>query len=262
MLKLTKHQTPNTNYIKNYWSKFLILSTFFFLSGQINAQIKVWNNNRVTTGWANQAPEEQLNIRGDFFVLPDRPEFTPPPNSGIYHYGGVSNSGFWFTNHRYNNGATNEPMICPQWGMTMWIGNNDNWIYRVYSGQFWNLNGQIGVSDRRLKKNISIWSESALEKIMRLNIYRYDMDVTKFNNIPEYKREKIEEESKNKIGFMAQELQVEFPEVVEKNGETDYLGVNYSMMVPVLLQAIKEQQKLIQEMQEKIAGLESILDTK
>jgi hypothetical protein len=191
-------------------------------------------------------------VRGDFFVLPDRP-VNLTPGAAIFYYGGISNSGFLFTNNRINN----EPMICPQWGMTMWVGNNDNWMYRVYSDQVWTTNGSVNMSDRRLKTNIHLWNESALDKIMRLNIYRYDMDASKYTNVPDYKKEQMIEESKNKIGFMAQELQVEFPEVVEVNSDTEYLGVNYSMMVPVLLEAIKEQQQLILKLQARLEALET-----
>ena len=56
-------------------------------------------------------------------------------------------------------------------------------------------------------------------------------------------------DSATQIGLIAQEVQKQFPELVKENSEGE-LGVNYSGMIPLLLNAVKEQQKLIQD-QEK-----------
>ncbi len=58
------------------------------------------------------------------------------------------------------------------------------------------------------------------------------------------------------MAFIAQELKEEFPEMVKIIPESEYYGVDYTMMIPVLLEAIKEQQKLILELQAKVAALE------
>ena len=66
-------------------------------------------------------------------------------------------------------------------------------------------------------------------------------------------------DSKQKMGVLAQEIQEVFPEAIEKapfdmgpdgksiSGE-DYLTVKYDRLVPVLIEAIKEQQKQIEEL--------------
>lgn len=57
------------------------------------------------------------------------------------------------------------------------------------------------------------------------------------------------------IGFLAQELAKVFPEVVETFNGVQY--VNYSAMVPILLQAIKEQQEVINQQQRRLQEQES-----
>jgi hypothetical protein len=53
-------------------------------------------------------------------------------------------------------------------------------------------------------------------------------------------------ESISKIGLLAQEVQKVFPELVKQANDTKgTLSVNYQGMVPVLLNAIKEQQAQI-----------------
>ena len=53
------------------------------------------------------------------------------------------------------------------------------------------------------------------------------------------------------IGFIAQELEKEFPEVVIVD-EKGYRSVDYGRMTAVLLQAIKEQQAEIEELKKKL----------
>jgi hypothetical protein len=103
------------------------------------------------------------------------------------------------------------------------------------------------LSDKRLKTNIQPLQNS-LQRIRNLNGYTYNwLDKNRDN--------------KTQIGFLAQEVQAQFPELTteikQENGET-ILGVNYVDMIPVLLEAIKEQQKQIEELKNKLtqAGIE------
>jgi hypothetical protein len=103
-------------------------------------------------------------------------------------------------------------------------------------------------SDQRLKTNIRP-IESALDKISRLGGYYYEPNELALQL-------KAATDVKQKLGLIAQEIQKEFPEAIErapfdmndnggsKSGE-DYLTVKYERLVPVLLQAIKELHELI-----------------
>jgi len=58
------------------------------------------------------------------------------------------------------------------------------------------------------------------------------------------------------IGFIAQEIEKIYPEVVltDKDG---YKSVDYSRLTPILLEAIKEQQKIIDNQQSAIGNLQT-----
>ena len=96
----------------------------------------------------------------------------------------------------------------------------------------------LTASDRRLKENIQVL-DSSLEKVMHLQGVKYDW--------------KEEGRGKNQIGLIAQEVEEIVPEVVNTIGDNlgkleDMKVVNYSALVPVLIEAIKEQQEQIDKL--------------
>jgi hypothetical protein len=105
-------------------------------------------------------------------------------------------------------------------------------------------------SDERIKKNITPL-ENALEKISRLNGKRYEKDVY-FNN-PEQKKSK-QNASAVEYGVMAQDVQKVFPELV-KTDANGIMGVNYIGLIPVLIEALKEQQEQITTQSTDLANL-------
>jgi hypothetical protein len=114
-------------------------------------------------------------------------------------------------------------------------------------------------SDERLKTRTGA-IENPIEKIKQLNGFYYvNNDLAKSFG---YKEEKVQ------IGLSAQEVQKILPEVVtlaafdttvdeetgiknSKSGE-DYLTLDYAKLVPLLVEAIKEQQKQIDELKAKL----------
>ena len=93
------------------------------------------------------------------------------------------------------------------------------------------LSGDLTInSDARLKSNIMTLG-STLSKLLLIDGKSYTMKAN---------------ESVSKIGLLAQEVQKSFPELVKKANDTEgTLSVNYQGMIPVLLNAIKEQQAQI-----------------
>lgn len=63
-------------------------------------------------------------------------------------------------------------------------------------------------------------------------------------------------QSKNTIGFLAQELYKVIPEAVYKprDESKDLWSVDYQKIIPVLVKAIQEQQKQIEELKLKISN--------
>ena len=95
-------------------------------------------------------------------------------------------------------------------------------------------------SDERLKHNIET-IDSALTKIISSRGVTFDRN----NGIKE-------------VGVVAQEIQRTIPEVVSTD-KSDYLSVNYNGIVGVLIEAIKEQDELIQNLYTRVQNLESKL---
>jgi hypothetical protein len=58
------------------------------------------------------------------------------------------------------------------------------------------------------------------------------------------------------IGVIAQEIQKILPEVVSEDNN-GYLSVNYSGIVPVLVEAIREQSSIISDLEERLSKLEN-----
>jgi len=96
-------------------------------------------------------------------------------------------------------------------------------------------------SDIRLKENISPLANT-LGKINNIQPVYY-----------EFKDKRAHPAGKH-IGFIAQEIQKEFPELVSTD-ENGYLSVEYQNMTSVLLQALKEQQKQIDELKQQVEKL-------
>ncbi|AZQ43546.1 tail fiber domain-containing protein [Nonlabens ponticola] len=91
------------------------------------------------------------------------------------------------------------------------------------------------VSDRRKKENINDLS-LGLETILKLKTYSYN-----------YKTDASEREQ---YGFMAQDLLEDLPEVVHTgNDDEQTLSVDYTALIPILVNAIKEQQKRIEALE-------------
>ena len=115
-------------------------------------------------------------------------------------------------------GATNGQVL--KWNGTDWAPSTDD------------------VSDERFKRDIEEipGALAALEQVRGVN---YTFRTEEF---PE--RDFTEEKQ---YGVIAQEVQKVFPELVHEDKE-GYLSVNYTGLIPVLLQALKEQQQIINQL--------------
>lgn len=102
-------------------------------------------------------------------------------------------------------------------------------------------------SDQRFKTNINPFA-NPLETIMQINGYNYEYMTDAY---PEYG---FEEGLSN--GFLAQELAEVAPNLV-KTDENGMMAINYVGLIPVMTEAIKEQQTQIEARDSKITDLET-----
>jgi|GEM_PF-4163152 len=134
--------------------------------------------------------------------------------------------------------------------------------HAVYANGDISYTGSLNmVSDFNLKKDIENFA-SVLDKVMQLNPTTYEFKHTEypFLNLAQEKQ----------YGFIAQEVQQIFPEIVESslhsgaiNGSEDVgnqvelLSMSYIELIPVLTKAIQEQQNLITQLQQQVADLQT-----
>ena len=98
------------------------------------------------------------------------------------------------------------------------------------------VSGDVVISsDARLKSNI-VSLGSTLSKLLQIDGKSYEI------------------KGKQKIGVLAQEIQEVFPELVSEDGN-EMLAVNYQGLVPVLINALKDQQNEIDELKEMVQAL-------
>ena len=100
----------------------------------------------------------------------------------------------------------------------------------------YSFDGDVVISsDARLKSNI-VSLGSTLSKLLQIDGKSYEM------------------KGKQKIGVLAQEIQDVFPELVSED-DNEMLAVNYQGLVPVLINALKEQESKIIDQQAQIDKL-------
>ncbi|MCP4440864.1 MAG: tail fiber domain-containing protein [Aureispira sp.] len=159
-------------------------------------------------------------------------------------------------------------------------GNADNKFAGYFVGDAY-ATGIFQTSDRKLKTNIREY-KGALAQLDQLTpkVYNYKKDRYPHMNLPEGEQ----------VGLIAQEVQQVFPDLVKRADDgplviskevaiaagydykeseeegmvevgeyVEFLAVNYTNLVPVLIQATKEQQTIIETQQAKIDAYEARL---
>ncbi len=101
-------------------------------------------------------------------------------------------------------------------------------------------------SDRRLKKGIQKMEKSIIEKVLQLNPVTYTY--------------KSDSSNKKQDGFIAQEVQKLFPELVtvKKTKEGEFLALRYDAFSVLAIKTIQEQQKEIDVLKEEVLKLKEL----
>lgn len=229
---------------------------------QLYSQIKVFSGGKTAIGSLNAHSTYKHKIDGTF-VLTDG-----------------SSDDFKFYNHRfYIGGATgNELFNIYSNGNTAFkttVDHSADWAYAQQSvvnrantkalvvtynggdkframgdGVLWSYQGYV-FSDSTLKENIRPLS-NILSKLTQLNGYNYNLKKEILN--PNAAPNTFIDSTQNptEIGLLAQQVERIFPEAV-RTDEKGIKGVSYVSLIPVLIEAIKEQQAKITLLEDKIS---------
>ena len=171
---------------------------------------------------------------------------------GIKAYSSGSDKGELAFNVRQSNTLTDEEAMRIDSSGNVGIGITNPSVALDVSGSIEYTGTITDVSDQRKKENVQAL-ENSLSKICQLNGKSYEMV------------EDNQGEEGTELGFIAQEVQQVFPEIVKvvesqesEDGQTqEYLGVSYIQLIAPLVESIKEQQQIIEQLQSQNASLES-----
>jgi|GEM_PF-2854172 len=254
------------------------------IQNSVNAQLKVINNK---VGINNVNPAYHLDVNGgikanDFRTNEDYLKIVTNfgytligPGNDYWSHFRTDRTAFWFNKRAEINGHltaySNNTYNCGS--------NNKRWkkgffttLYRV---------SEQTLSDKKTKENFRV-IDSALDKVLKLNgkLYDYKPEVfmpkffekqadeelelsnvnSNYKASNEHKSEQInlakleakaEIERKDHLGFIAQEVKEIVPEAVEYDDETGLYSMSYTALIPILVEAIKEQQKQIDALKRK-----------
>jgi len=124
--------------------------------------------------------------------------------------------------------------------------------------------GVSNVSDEMLKENVNELS-GMMERIVQLNPKSYDYRINEFAQM------NLQGGTRN--GFIAQEVEEVFPEIVQNavfpaqydtsgaliSERVDFKGIQYTELIPILTQGIKEQQIQIEQLNARLEEMETLL---
>jgi hypothetical protein len=129
--------------------------------------------------------------------------------------------------------------------ITLWRreNNNDQWTARNRAtNNDWEFRGDVEAftsSDKRFKDNI-LNIQNPIDKISKIGGYTF-----------EWNEKSTKEKGKKDIGVIAQEIEKVLPELVTTR-DNGYKAVKYDKIVALLIEGMKEQQKEINELKNKI----------
>ena len=134
-------------------------------------------------------------------------------------------------------------------GGNVGIGTSASASYRLYVNGSAYSTGGWSSSDINLKKNIQPLS-NVLPKLDNITGVMFNWRIDEFPDKGF--------DDRPHIGLIAQEVEKEFPELINYDNE-GYKALSYDGFVVVLLQAVKEQQKQIEAQQQQIDQLKALI---
>jgi hypothetical protein len=233
---------------------FLLLSATFAVSS-LFAQIKIGDGGRVSIGSTEPSTNYNLKVKaGSGYIqlgydpstttahfMTDRSQFYF--NKQVKVEGGniLSSGDFFFKTPGYPYGAirinnsNGYVGICkgpnaPQYALDVYD------TLRVYSTLY--------SSDERFKEDINNTKPNDVNPLYNLEAKKYKLKKPEYESVGR-------DSDKKHFGFIAQEFQEHYPELVYEDS-SGYLSINYTEIIPLLVEALKEQNSRINYLENKI----------
>ena len=207
-------------------NQFLSIVIFLLLSVSSFAQLKVSSNGKVGIGNAN--PLNTLDVNGSV-------RFTTGSNIGV----------------NFSTYAS-EVVMNPLTNNNGMIGYLNVWR-QAYINNIWTA-VPVTVSDEKLKENVKPIL-NALETVTKLRGVKYDL-ISDYFDSKDAEGKKLKTSNglplKNRMGFIAQEMAKVLPELVVYDSLHQVNGIVYENLIPVLVEALKEQQSQIEVLKSEV----------
>jgi len=122
-------------------------------------------------------------------------------------------------------------------------------LYRCQvGGSFYASSNIVAYSDKRAKENIKPIT-GALDKVLKMQGVYYNMKESHTHD--------GEDSARRRVGVLAQDIQKILPEVVSYCEDQDKYAVDYGNITSILIEAIKDQQEIINSLDSRLKELES-----
>jgi hypothetical protein len=202
---------------------------FVNLSGSNVSGFYNYHSGGISSGAVvNAFTAEWTTYGASFNIVYKQGELSPSDMCHIYNQGGFYMKIFDGSSNRFHRWDDNG-------AVSINSSSQGSYTFNV-TGDIYATADVIAFSDARVKEDVRT-VENALDKVTKLRGVTYI--------------KKDEENKKRKMGVIAQEVLEVLPEVVHEDND-GYYGVSYGNIVGVLIEAIKEQQKQIDELKQEL----------
>ncbi|MFA6278843.1 MAG: tail fiber domain-containing protein [Candidatus Paceibacterota bacterium] len=227
-------------------------------SSTANGNFFVTGNSLLTgnVGIGTASPSESLDVYGNAKAIKLDHPTTSSYNQIIFAEGGASRGYVSYIGTAFAGGRQNTLELSSVAGVDMTFSPNNTEVMRIASGGFVGIgtnnpayklqvNGDIQAtsflypSDASLKTNIQTLP-NALDNVLKLR-------GVEFNWL---------KDGTPSVGVIAQEVEQVYPDLVSTNPSTGLKSVQYGNLVGPLIEAVKAQQKEIEDLKARIKALE------
>lgn len=224
-------------------------------------------NNEFNTGILSDVYNGDNNTAGAFYATHTANEYNigvlGEAKYGAVNIGVLGSATIWANPSYFNVGVYGEAPVNPTKPTTPGLGT---WA-GYFNGDVTAISYNFIPSDSTIKTNI-VKFEGASSILNQISCYSYHYDSTKFGN-------HVNLPKNIQYGFLAQEVEAAFPEVVKYGSlppKIDSLGkmvvqpqpvmmIDYTRMIPLLQAGYREQETIIDSLTVRLANLEAIVQS-